>query len=140
MHICLPFFAPPADIAAPGLVLGMLALTIGALFFLFLLIVVIESTALQLLAWDAFRNCLRASFWMNLASTAIGFFFLALIPKFGLLGLIIALALSILIEGLVLSRRKPGETRRNWIGAVAANLASYLLLIFPTYYFSIRQA
>jgi hypothetical protein len=138
MDFCLPFFAPPTDVASPGMVLGMLALTIGALFILFLLIVVIESTALQLLAWDTFRKCLRASFWMNLASTAVGFFFLTLIPKYGLPGLILALALSIVIEGLVLSRRKPGETRRNWLAAVVANLASYLLLIFPTYYFSGR--
>ena len=118
------------------MVLGMLALTIGALFILFLLIVVIESAALQLLSWDAFQKCLRASFWMNLASTAVGFFFLALIPKYGLPGLILALAISIAIEALVLTRRKPGETRRNWIAAVVANLASYILLIFPTYYFS----
>lgn len=136
MDVCLPFFAPPTDVAAPGMVLGMLALTIGALFILFLLIVVIESTALQLLSWDAFRKCLVASFWMNLASTAVGFFFLALIPKYGLPGLILALAISIAIEALVLTRRKPGETRRNWIAAVVANLASYVLLIFPTYYFS----
>ena len=108
------------------------------LFILFLLIVVIESAALQLLSWDVFRKCLRASFWMNLASTAVGFFFLALIPKYGLPGLILALALSIAIESLVLTRRKPGETRRNWIAAVVANLASYMLLIFPTYYFSGR--
>jgi hypothetical protein len=138
MDIRLPFFAPPTDVAGPGMVLGMLALTIGALFMLFLLIVVIESTALQLLAWDTFRKCLRASFWMNLASTAVGFLFLALIPKYGLPGLILALVLSIAIEGLVLSRRKPGETRRNWIAAVVTNLASYGLLIFPTYYFSGR--
>jgi len=72
MDVCLPFFAPPIDVAAPGMVLGMLALTIGALFILFLLIVIIESAALQLLSWDAFRKCLRASFWMNLASTAVG--------------------------------------------------------------------
>ena len=133
-------FAPPTDVAAPGVVIGMMALTIGALFILFLLIVVIESTALQLLAWDTFRKCVRASFWMNLASTAIGFFFLALIPQYGLPGLILALALSIAIEGLVLTRRKPGENRRNWMAAVVANLASYLLLIFPTYYFSGQQA
>ena len=133
----LSFFAPLPDVAAPGLAIGLLSLTIGALVVLFLLIVVIESAALQLMAWDAFRSCLKASFWMNLASTLVGFFFLALIPRFGWVGLVVALALSIGIEGLALGRMKPAEGRRNWLTALVANLASYILLIFPTYYFSL---
>ena len=133
----LPLFAPLPDVAAPGLAIGLLSLTIGALVVLFLLIIVIESAALQLMAWDAFRRCLKASFWMNLASTLVGFFFLALIPRFGWIGLAAALALSIGIEGLALARMKPAEGRRNWLAALVANLASYILLIFPTYYFSL---
>jgi hypothetical protein len=127
------------DIAAPGVAFSVLALTIGAFFILLMLIIVIESTALQWLAWDTFRRCLRAATWMNLASLVVGFFFLVMIPQFGWFGLVVALALSTGIEGLVLLHLKPGQRRQNWRAAIVANLASYLLLLFPIYYFSVQN-
>ncbi|MBN2551060.1 MAG: hypothetical protein JXB15_18000 [Anaerolineales bacterium] len=136
MMVSPNWIAPLLDVAGPGLMLGMLALAVGALVLLFLLIVVIESAALQLLSWDTFRRCMRASFWMNLASTLVGFLFLTQIPRFGLAGLVISMLLTIGIEGLVLNHLIGVGNRRNWLAAVVTNLASYFLIIFPTYLFS----
>jgi hypothetical protein len=126
---------PPPDIAGPSLLIG-LGFTIVALIIMFCLIVIVESAVLQLMRWGAFRRSLSGSFWMNLASTLIGFIFLALVPTLGLLGLLIAWAASVGIEAVVLMRIKPGERRHNWIVSLVANLVSYLVLLLPTYYFS----
>ena len=133
------FPSPPADVAAPGLVFGVMALTAGALVVFFLLIVVIESAALQLMGWAKFRRSLKGSFLMNLASTLFGFAVLALVPSLGLVGVLIAFALSVFIESLVLMRMNPGNRRRNVIVSLVANLASYLLLVLPTFLFSLQN-
>ena len=57
-------------------------------------------------------------------------------PALGFLGIAIAWALSVLIEWLVLMRLKRGENQRNLILATVANLASYVLLIVPSYLLS----
>ena len=124
---------PPLDIAAPGLVLGQLALTAGFLVLLFSLIVLVESVVLQVLRWGSFKRSLRGSFWMNLASTLIGFLVLSLVPRLGFAGLLIAWAASVLIEWAILARYQPGEKRYTFSLAMSANLVSYLLLILPAY-------
>jgi hypothetical protein len=124
---------PPPDVAAPGLVLGQLALTAGFLVLLFSLIVLVEGVVLQVLRWGSFKRSLRGSFWMNLASTLVGFLVLSLVPRLGFLGLLIAYGLSVLIEWFVLARFQPGEKRYTLSLALSANLVSYLLLILPAY-------
>ncbi len=124
---------PPPDVAAPGLVLGQLALTAGFLILLFSLIVLVESVLLQVLRWGSFKRSLRGSFWMNLASTLVGFFVLSLVPRLGFLGLLVAWAISVLIEWAVLARFQPGKKRYTLTLALSANLVSYLLLILPAY-------
>jgi len=124
---------PPPDVAAPGLVLGQLALTAGFLVLLFSLIVLVESVVLQVLRWGSFKRSLRGSFWMNLASTLVGFFVLSLVPRLGFLGLLVAWMLSVLIEWAVLARFQPGQKRYMVSLALSANLVSYLLLILPAY-------
>jgi len=124
---------PPPDVAAPGLVLGQLALTAGFLILLFSLIVLVESVVLQVLRWGSFKRSLRGSFWMNLASTPVGFFILSLVPRLGFLGLLVAWAISVLIEWAVLARFQPSKTRYTLTIALSANLVSYLLLILPAY-------
>ena len=124
---------PPLDVAAPGLVLGQLALTSGFLVLLFSLIVLVESVVLQVLRWGSFKRSLRGSFWMNLASTLVGFFVLSLVPRLGFLGLLVAWMLSVLIEWTVLARFQPGQKRFTLTLALSANLVSYLLLILPAY-------
>jgi hypothetical protein len=124
---------PPPDVAAPGLVLGQLALTAGFLLLLFSLIVLVESVVLQVLRWGSFKRSLRSSFWMNLASTLVGFFVLSLVPRLGFFGLLVAWTLSVLIEWPILSRFNPGQRRYTLILAVSANMVSYLLLILPAF-------
>jgi hypothetical protein len=124
---------PPPDVAAPGLVLGQLALTAGFLLLLFSLIVLVESVVLQVLRWDSFKRSLRGSFWMNLASTLAGFLVLSLVPHLGFFGLLIAWAVSVLIEWAILARFQPGQKRYTLSLAFSANLVSYMLLILPAY-------
>ena len=127
---------PLPDVAAPGLVLGQLALTAGFLILLFALIVLVESVVLQVLRWGTFKRSLHGSFWMNLASTLAGFLVLSQVPRLGFVGLLIAWAVSVLIEWAVLARFQPGERRYTLSLAASANLVSYLLLILPAYFSS----
>lgn len=127
---------PVFDVAGPGLVVGLLAFGIFFVILLFLLIFLVETVALQLLRWGDFKRSLKASVLMNLASALVGLLFLWLVPALGWLGIVIAWALSVLIEWLVLRRLQPGENRLNLIAALAANLASYILLIAPSYLLS----
>lgn len=124
------------DVAGPGLVVGLLAFGIGFVILLFLLIFLVEAVALQLLRWGDFKQSAKASVKMNLASALVGLLFLWLVPALGWLGIVIAWALSVLIEWLVLRGLQPGEDRLNLMAALAANLASYLLLIAPSYLMS----
>jgi hypothetical protein len=125
--------SPPPDVAAPGLVLGQLALTAGFLVLLFSLIVLVESVVLQVLRWGSFKRSLRGSFWMNLASTLAGFLLLSLVPRLGFIGIMIAWVASVLIEWAVLARFQPGKKHYTLALAMFANLVSYLLLILPAY-------
>lgn len=127
---------PAFDVAGPGLVVGLLAFGVAFVIILFLLIALVETVALQLLRWGDFKRSAKASVLMNLASTLVGLFFLWLVPALGFLGIFIAWALSALIEWLVLRRLQPGEDRLNLIAALVANLASYILLIVPSYLFA----
>jgi len=126
------------DIAGPSLLISF-GFTIVALIIMFFLIVIIETAVLQLMRWGKFRASLKTSFWMNLGSTLVGFLFLAMVPQFGLLGLVFGWFASVLIEALVLMRFKPGERRHNWLVSLIANLASYMILLLPTYYYSQPQ-
>jgi hypothetical protein len=124
------------DVAAPGLIFVLLTLGCLALLIIFVLIVFIETVVLQLMRWGSFKSSLRASFYMNLVSTLFGLAALFLITRWPVAGLLISWGLSILIEGLVLKRLARTENMSVWRISVVANLASYLLLIFPAYLFS----
>ena len=125
------------DIAGPqalyaSLGLGLVALIIGTL-----IIVFIEAAVLKLLKWGTFRRSLLAAFTMNLVTTLIGlcglsFLFLTTAPV-----LIVEFLLSVLVEGGILVLFKRGAARENWLAALLANLASYLLVILPVYIFFI---
>jgi hypothetical protein len=128
--------SPVFDLAGPGLVVGLLVFGVAFVIILFLLIVLVETVALQLLGWGDFKSSVKAAVLMNLASTLLGLAFLWLVPVLGFLGIVIAWALSVLIEWLVLMRLNRSENRRNLIIAAVANLASYALLIVPSYLLS----
>ena len=122
------FFSIHYDVVSPGvfLLFGLIAfLVFSAIVF------VIEAVVLWLLKWGTFGRSLLSSFLMNLASTIVGILAIGLSVT-GLsnnfLGFVIALLLSVLIEGGVLMLMKRGATRENWRAASIANVVSYALL------------
>ncbi len=126
-----PLIAPIPDVALPGI--SMLGFGIAFFLILYCLTVVVETTALQMLGWGDLRASLKAAAIMNLVSSLAGFGLLMLIPMLGLFGLLLAWAISVLIEWFVLHRLRPSERRQEIMLAVVANLASYLILLLPAY-------
>ena len=101
----------------------------------YLALSLLESIVLRLLKWGTFWRSLLASLLMNLPSTLVGFWliWLAAFLRLNRLGIWLipaTWALSVAIEGGVLVLMKRDGGRQNWMAALAANTASYLLLIF----------
>jgi hypothetical protein len=130
------FMYPFPDVAGPGLIFGLLTLGGLALLIIFVLIVFIETVVLQVMQWGGFKSSLKASFLMNLISTLFGLAALFLVTRWPIPGLLISWGLSILIEGLVLMKLDRTREKSVWRISAVANLASYLLLIFPAYLLS----
>jgi hypothetical protein len=110
--------------------------SILVLILLTLLIAVIEMLVLQLLAWGDFYHALKTAIVMNMASSLVCTGLLFLVPRPELWGLGIAWLLSVIIEGNIMLRVKPGVACSNWTAAIIVNLVSYLLLIVPAYLFA----
>ena len=127
MHISIS-----PDVAGPGLLVaaggGLLALC-----FVTAIIIGLESLVLWRLGWGTFKRSLLAGFVMNLATSILGIGVVPFTLQLGIWGLLIDLALSVLVEGGILMLFKRGATRANWLAALAANGASYLLVILPVY-------
>jgi len=115
---------------------GVQVLIIAALVVFFLLIVLVESVILQLLRWGDAKSSWWAALWMNLASALIVFVCISLTPRLGLMSLLISWVFSVFVERLVLMRLKHDQARYTWLVAIIANLASFMVLLLPTYFFS----
>jgi len=115
---------------------AILSLELGAAFLYWLVFVVIETAALQLVNWGNFRACIKGSLIANLASALLIALSLIWMPRYGLLGLFVGLILAIGIEGFILNRLNPSVKSLNWLAAALANLASFFILILPLLYFS----
>jgi hypothetical protein len=122
-----------ADVYLPGLILPLL--NVFGLFGLGVFLVVLlllETLVLVLVKWAGFGKALLAALFMNLVSTIIG-----LILDFTLWDwqlwwvILVAFAVSVIVEGVVLMLMRRTTPRLNIIAALAANLASYLILILP---------
>lgn len=124
------------DFATPGIVIGMLAGGIVVLILIILLISLIEAVILTLLGWDYFRKSLIVSTIMNIASGIIGGILLVLVPHPTILGLIIAMILSIIIEGGIMMRFRSDVVGKTFLLVFLANLCSYAVVIFPAYFYS----
>ena len=126
MHI--GFFRPGGEV-------GFIILT-ALVFIIFLfLIVLVEMVVLQLLHWGNTRQAMRASLTMNIPSSVVGILLLLLFPHPNLRNLLIAWFFLVVIEGVVLTRIRPQNTRYNWLVVALANLASYVILILPAFLF-----
>lgn len=111
-------------------------LILTTLLIILILTVLIESVVLQLLGWGPFKESARDALIMNLASILVWPIMVFLVQQVALAGLVIAIILSIAIEGLVLSRIRREYKIYNFIVAGLANLASYLILILPAFWYS----
>ena len=124
-----------ADVYLPGLTLPLMGEygPLGLVAFLAILLL-LETLVLVLIKWAGFGRALLAALVMNLVSTIIG-----VILDFALWDwqiwwvILIAFAVSVMVEGGVLMLMKRTAPRQNFIAAVAANLASYLIMIIPAY-------
>jgi hypothetical protein len=112
------------------LIFGFLALLVVDL-----LLGLVEGVALTLLSWNPTRTCMKVSFIMNLVSGLINGILLILLQTNPLLWLPVSFAISLLVEGFILTYFKRNSLRQNSLFVVIANLSSYLLLILPAYYF-----
>jgi len=125
----------PLDITGPAS--GYLLLGFGflALLVVNLLVALTEGVTLTLLSWNPFRASLTVSFIMNMISGIINGILLILLQRTPLIWLPISFVLSLLIEGFVITYFKRDAFRQNSLFVLLANLASYILLILPAYYF-----
>jgi len=119
--------APSKDVGGPILFAGLGIVAYLALF-------LIESIVLRLLKWGTFWRSLLASLLMNLPSTLVGYCLVGLtgfsrLNRLGIWLIPATWALSVAIEGGVLVLMKRDGGRQNWMAALAANTASYLLLL-----------
>jgi hypothetical protein len=132
-------FTLPLDITGPAS--GYLLIIFGflALLVVDLLIALVEGVTLTLLSWNPFRQSLTISLIMNLISGLINGILLILLQRTPLIWLPVSFVISLLIEVFVLTYFKRQAIRQNSIFVLLANLASYILLILPAYYFGIHS-
>jgi len=123
--------------AAPYILLifGFLALVI-----IDLIIALVEGVSLTLLKWNHFRASLLVSLIMNIIAGIINGFLLILLQHTPLIWLPISFVLSLLIDIFILTYFKRDKFRQNSLFAFLVNLASYILLILPAYYFGTHPA
>ena len=101
----------------------------------FVIIVVVETIILRLLGLGTFQRSFVDALLMNLVTTLIGAVGLFVMPILVAL-LPAALVLSILIEGLILMRRrKEHSLRKIWLTSIVANIVSYALVFFLPLFF-----
>ena len=112
------------------LVLGFLALLVVDI-----IIALIEGVTLTLLRWNPFRQSLTISMIMNLISGIFNAILLILLQRNPIYWLPVSFVLSLLIEVFVMTYFKRQAIRQNSLFVVLVNLASYILLILPAYYF-----
>jgi len=127
------------DVIAPGMMLVSLSMGLVALCLLTLLISLVEAVVLTLLKWNIFPRSLLAAVIINVVSSLVGGLLLIILQDIPLTWVVITLLMSIVIEGIILLKIQPGVGWRAWLIALAANLASYLLLILPAYLYSLAD-
>ena len=115
---------------------GFIVLAGITLLLVFLLIVLSESVVLQLLGWGDRRATWIAAIKFNAVSAVLTAPVLGMARQWGEPSLWLAWGLSVVIEGLILLRLKQGTALYNFLCALLANTASYLILILPSFLFA----
>ncbi len=133
----------PAELtpAITGPASGILLLVLGllALLVIDLIIALIEGVTLTLLKWNSSRTSLMVSYIMNIISGIINGILLIVLQRSPFAWLPISFVISLLVEGFIMNYFKRDAFGQNSLFVVIANLASYILLILPAYYFGRRM-
>jgi hypothetical protein len=130
MPASIPLNLSPSTASILLLVFGFLALLVVDV-----IIALIEGVTLTLLRWNPFRQSLTISLIMNLISGIINAILLILLQRTPVIWLPVSFIISLLIEVFIMTYFKRQAIRQNSFFVVLANLASYILLILPAYYF-----
>ena len=133
-----PIISFVLDITGPASGVLLLVFGILALLVVDVLIALIEGVTLTLLSWNPFRQSLFISLIMNLISGIINGILLILLQRTPLVWLPVSFAISLLLEWFIMTYFKRQAAGQNGIYVVLANLASYILLVLPAYYFGTR--
>jgi len=115
------------------IILGFLALLVVNL-----LIALVEGVFLTLLNWHPFRASMYISFIMNIISGILNGLLLVLLQRTPYIWLPVSFVLSVIVECFVMTYFKRQAMRRNILVCFLVNLASYIILILPAYYFGAR--
>jgi hypothetical protein len=129
------FTSPSFDITGPAAPYVLLIFGFLALLVVNLLVAVIEGVVLTLLAWNPFRISMTVSFIMNIISGIINGILLVLLQRSPYVWLPVSFILSLMIDVFVMTYFKRNAFRQNCLFTFLVNLASYILLILPAYYF-----
>jgi len=125
----------PFDITGPAAPYLLLIFGFLALIVVDLLIAVVEGVTLSLLSWNPFHASMMVSFIMNLISGIATGVLLVLLQHSPLVWLSISFVVSLIIEVFIMTYFKRDAFRLNCWFVFLANLASYILLILPAFYF-----
>jgi hypothetical protein len=126
---------PYLDITGPAAPYLLLIFGFLALLVVDLLIAIVEGVALTLLSWNPFRTSMMVSFIMNIISGIATGILLVLLQRSPLVWLPVSFIVSLIIEVFVMTYFKRDAFRQNCWFVFLANLASYILLILPAFYF-----
>ena len=125
--------SPFSSISTQLIPIGSLLLDPRTVAIFLAFILVTESLILWGFDWGSYPISLLHAFLMNLASVIVVFFVLFFLPDVGIFYILIAVVLSIAIEGLVLTLLKRQEIRKAWLVALVANLVSTVIIIASVY-------
>jgi hypothetical protein len=125
----------PLDITGPAVPYLLLVFGFLALLVVNLLVALVEGVILTLLSWNPFRASITVSIIMNMISGIANGILLVLLQHTPFVWLPISFVLSLIIESFVITYFKRDAFRQNILFVFIANLASYLLLILPAYYY-----
>ena len=128
-------YSPAFDVAGPGLLVAAAGVSLLVLCIIILIVVGLESLVLWRLRWGPYKRALLAAFVMNLATSILGVAVVPFTLQLRFWGLLIDFAVSVLVEGGILMLFKRGAARENLVAALAANSASYVLIMLPLYLF-----
>jgi hypothetical protein len=127
-------FDLPFDVAGPGLFVA-LGVGLGLGIAGFVIIILVEAGVLAALRWARFGRALVASLIMNVATTLVGLFVTGLLFSLGSTAwLLSAFVASVLIEAGVLVLLNRPQARLGLIGALVANVITYIPLALLVWY------